>query len=175
MNLAKSFNSLNNITFVVFIISAIFLALFDFKYYGDIFRFLVVPIFIILLINRDYKKFKILMIAFVIACGIAYLFKYGIAYIVVHFNMQNIFEFAKRPINGKFNGFPSGHTTSAFIAVAFAYNFYKLKWKILFLMLGLLVGISRIENLYHTPLQVFAGSILGFFVSLFIFRKFIKS
>lgn len=62
--------------------------------------------------------------------------------------------------------FPSRHT-SVMAALAFAYTFYKSKFTILFLILLLWVGISRIYVGVHYPLDIAGGVAVGI-ISTFI-------
>ncbi|RDU65492.1 phosphatase PAP2 family protein [Helicobacter sp. MIT 14-3879] len=164
-------NKASNIAFIALICIAIFLCVFDIEVYGTIYRFLPFICFIPLLINKQYAMLRELFLALLFASLVAYFSKFSILYLLEHFNgLSEVLSFAKRPINNEFDGFPSGHTTTAFVAVAFAYIYYDLKWKVLFLIFAILVGISRICSFWHTPLQVFAGSLIGFFISLIVIR-----
>lgn len=65
---------------------------------------------------------------------------------------------AARPYGGSMS-FPSGHTAGAFIGVLFLGIRYGLRYFIVFLPLGLFVGLSRIYSRNHWPIDV-ASSIL---------------
>lgn len=164
-----------NIAFVAMIAVSLVLCVVNFKVYGDIFRF-VLPFLCVILpfYRKDFEILKQLIFAFLFSSLAVYLIKFCITFLVSHYNLGDIFAFAMRPINGKFSGFPSGHTAGAFISVAFGYFYFHQKWKILFLCLAILVGISRIYSQYHTILQVVCGGIIGFFISFFII-KYLKN
>ena len=56
--------------------------------------------------------------------------------------------------------FPSRHATIMAV-IAFAYTYVKSKWAYLFLVLMILVGISRVYVGVHYPLDVISGFIVG--------------
>lgn len=175
MDFKNQFHKLNlikNLAFFALIALAIALIAFDFKIYGGIFRYLLPLLCAFLpLYERDFERLKALIFATLISTLATYLTKFCITHLVAQHDMSEIFSFAQRPINmARFDGFPSGHTQGAFISVAFAFAYFKMRWKILFFCLAFLVGISRIYSGYHTILQVICGGIVGFFVSYFVIR-----
>ncbi|MFI5222025.1 MAG: phosphatase PAP2 family protein [Bacteroidia bacterium] len=71
------------------------------------------------------------------------------------------------------NSFPSGHATDAFaIATFFSIVVKNKKWQPLFLILAVLVAISRVYLLQHFFRDVFAGSVIGVLTGTFIFAAF---
>lgn len=68
--------------------------------------------------------------------------------------------------------FPSRHT-SIMSAAAFSYVLTKSRWAILFILLMVWVGISRIYVGVHYPLDILGGILIGF-VSILIARKIAK-
>jgi membrane-associated phospholipid phosphatase len=79
------------------------------------------------------------------------------------------------------NSFPSGHTVTAFSAAVVATYLCKNKnWGILFLLIAILVGFSRMYLSEHFFEDVTAGSIIGVMVTIFWItwldsRKFIHT
>ncbi len=72
--------------------------------------------------------------------------------------------------NHMYNSFPSGHTTCAFaLYFSFAVVVENRFYKILFLLLGLLTGYSRIYLSQHFFEDVYAGSIIGVTTTLIVF------
>lgn len=68
------------------------------------------------------------------------------------------------------NSFPSGHTTAGFALysiLAIHYSFKK-NWQILFLVMAILVGISRVYLVAHFPEDVLIGSALGVSIALMV-------
>ena len=74
-----------------------------------------------------------------------------------------------------FNSFPSGHATSAFSL--FLLLSLITKWKpagLIFFIIALLVGISRIYLLQHFLIDVYFGSLIGVVLTLIIYFFFQK-
>lgn len=146
--------------------------------YGDIFRFMLLPLGLLWLLQRRIIPLKGLVISAVIILGVAFGLK--LVFYYAHTLGGRVFsdstllmqciDIAKRPINGEYKGFPSGHTTAAFIATALAWRYMGVRWGICLVVLAGFVGYSRILNLWHTPLQVCAGAILGFFGTLLVLK-----
>ncbi|CAJ0848585.1 11933_t:CDS:2, partial [Entrophospora sp. SA101] len=74
----------------------------------------------------------------------------------------------------EFQGFPSGHSTTAFGGWVFFILYINGKAKVLILCLPLLfaswVSITRINDFSHFPFQVITGVILGIFSGLISYR-----
>jgi len=74
-----------------------------------------------------------------------------------------------------FNAFPSGHTASAFtIALILSLYLKNKKWSSVFIIVAILVGVSRVYLLQHFFIDVYFGSLLGilsFLIALFILAK----
>lgn len=146
---------------------------YDIKLYGDIFRFLPIYLGLFMLYQRQFRRILILILCgFIVVC-LVFLLKKIFGYLALHYAsvFNGLFEFmAKRPINGELSGFPSGHTAPAFLALGFAMNYYSRKWVFLFFILALFVPISRVITLWHTPLQVVVGTLLGLLLGYEITR-----
>lgn len=59
-------------------------------------------------------------------------------------------------------GFPSGHALGAFGVVGYLWRRVKKKWKIVLLIGGFLVALSRVYLGVHYPIDVVVGGLLGF-------------
>ncbi|RDU67671.1 hypothetical protein CQA53_01335 [Helicobacter didelphidarum] len=164
---------INEVWHIVIIMGIILIALFiwqyDIKLYGDIFRFLPLYLGFFLLYQRQYKRIIILLIGVCIVVGVTFSMKFSFSFLANHYGGGYI-TIAQRPINGKFNGFPSGHTAPAFFALGFVINYYSKKWIFLVFALAILIPFSRIFTLWHTPLQVIVGALLGIILGFFITR-----
>lgn len=91
------------------------------------------------------------------------------------FPYPNPLRFVPGVENYLYDTFPSGHTTVAFaflFSMVFAVknNFLKIG----FLLMGLLVGYSRIYLSQHFLEDVYGGSIIGTFTTFFIFLLAVK-
>ncbi|MFB9845276.1 phosphatase PAP2 family protein [Mucilaginibacter ginsenosidivorans] len=70
-----------------------------------------------------------------------------------------------------FNSFPSGHTVTAFtLAVLFSYWCRNKRWAIVFLLIAVLVGYSRMYLSEHFFEDVVAGSVIGFVLTVIWLR-----
>ena len=74
-----------------------------------------------------------------------------------------------------FHSFPSGHSTSAFALVAIlCFSIKNKNYSVLFLILGALVGYSRIYLGQHFINDVSAGSVIGVLFAIFCWIYFEK-
>ncbi len=74
---------------------------------------------------------------------------------------EQVGAFAFQPLqNWVYQSFPSGHSTTA-IAMAFTFGFFWPRSYIPFLILGIIVCISRVPVGMHYPTDIFAGFVVG--------------
>ncbi|ANV98542.1 hypothetical protein BBW65_06930 [Helicobacter enhydrae] len=138
---------------------------------GDVLQFLpVVPVSYALSI-QDYQGLKEYAIGFGSTMGVVLVSKWGLNEISK--KHPQYVSFAQRPNNGNFQGFPSGHTASAFSAVGFMQKRYGWKWGLPLSILAGFTGFSRVYAERHTLLQVAAGAMLGFGVNYLVSSKYI--
>lgn len=156
---------------IVVLLVACLIFVYDVELYGDVFQFLALYLGIIILVfERNVKRVIMLGItAFCVIC-IVYAIKGGFVWLATHnveYAQISLRPYAfDREYNAKYyNGFPSGHTAAAFIAVGFAMRCYSKKWVILLALLALFVPPSRVLTMWHTTLQVIAGGILSLLIS----------
>ncbi|MCE3046514.1 phosphatase PAP2 family protein [Helicobacter sp. faydin-H17] len=138
---------------------------------GDIFQFLPLAAAIYALSIKDYEGIKELAIGFGSTMGAVLISKQVLH--AISKRDSNLVQFAKRPNGSNFQGFPSGHTASAFSAVGFLQKRYGWKLALPAAILASFVGYSRILAQKHTPFQVVAGAMLGFSVSYLVSSKYI--
>lgn len=140
--------------------------------YGDLFRLMLIPLGIYWLLLRDISHVKAFIIVCVIILGIAFSIKLAFSFAQAHFSdshaLETLFEIARRPINGEYNGFPSGHTCAAFLAAALSWRYIGARLGFVVFILAGMVGLSRVMSLWHTPLQVCVGAFLGFVGGWFV-------
>ncbi|CBG40451.1 phosphatase PAP2 family protein [Helicobacter mustelae] len=141
-----------------------------FQIYGDIFQFLPVLAASYSLAIRDYKGLGYLAIGVGSTLVVTYASKLAFAAIAkTHPDWAAI---SKRPDGTGYNGFPSGHTASAFSAAGFMQRRYGWKLGVPVTILAGLVGISRIYARRHTITQVIAGALLGYGLSYLFARRY---
>lgn len=118
------------------------------------------------LAREDYAGLKDLAISTGGAMAIALSSKY--AFSAISKRNPSLARISRRPNMTDFDGFPSGHTTSAFSAAGFMWKRYGHKLGVPTTAFATLVGISRVTSNRHTIPQVIAGAILGGAMAYFI-------
>lgn len=141
-----------------------------FQIYGDIFQFLPLFAATYSLAIQDYKGLGQLAIGTGSTLAVTLASKYTFSAIAQYH--PNLATISKRPDNTGYNGFPSGHTASAFSAAGFIQRRYGWKLGVPTTVLATLVGISRVTAKRHTVTQVIAGAILGYGLSYLVTSKY---
>ena len=140
-----------------------------FRLYGDIFAFMPAFAGIYTLVEKDYEGLGYLAISTASVLVTTFAIKYS--FVGISKKNPNLARISRRPNGKNYEGFPSGHTSSAFLAAGFMQKRYGYVWGIPTTILATLVGISRITSKNHTTLQVLAGAALGYSMSYFITKK----
>lgn len=141
-----------------------------FQIYGDIFQFLPLAAATYSLILKDYKGLGQLAIGAGSTLAITYASK--LTFVAISRTNPDLAAISKRPDSGSYDGFPSGHTASAFSAAGFMQRRYGWKWGVPTTVLATLVGISRVTSKRHSVTQVIAGAILGYGISYLVASKY---
>lgn len=94
----------------------------NFEIYGDIMQFLPAFVAIYPFATQDFEGLGWLALSTASALGATFIIKYSF-YGIAKKN-PNAARISQRPNNGAFEGFPSGHTASAFVAAGFAQKRY---------------------------------------------------
>ncbi|PAF43183.1 phosphatase PAP2 family protein [Helicobacter sp. 11S02596-1] len=140
-----------------------------FEIYGDIFQFLPAMAAVVSLAQKDYKGLGYLAIGTGSTLAVTFATKYS--FVGISRSHPSWAKISQRPNNGSYDGFPSGHTASAFSAAGFMQRRYGWKWGVPTTILATLVGVSRVTAQRHTVTQVIAGAILGYGVSYLVTSK----
>lgn len=134
-----------------------------FETWGDVFQFLPVMAGAYALARQDYHGVAQLALGTGTTLAITFASKY--TFVGISQANERLAGISQRPNNGPFDGFPSGHTSSAFSAAGFMQKRYGWKFGLPTTILAASVGVSRITSQRHTTLQVLAGALLGYGVS----------
>lgn len=133
----------------------------------------LVIISLILLGTRRFKAFWLLIIAFLASGAVAQILKmyYHEPRPALYFEGKGIIlhSLSWVPLH-KMNSFPSGHSTAAFSIFCFlALIVNNKRWGGIFFFLAFLAAYSRVYLSQHFLGDVYAGSIIGTFVTLAIY------
>ncbi|RDU65016.1 phosphatase PAP2 family protein [Helicobacter sp. MIT 14-3879] len=137
--------------------------------YGDIFQFLPAFVGVYSLAREDYIGLGYLAISTSGTLATTFAIKYS--FVAISKKHQNSASISRRPNNGAYDGFPSGHTSSAFVAAGFAQKRYGSNVGVPISILATFVGASRVIAEKHTIAQVLAGAIIGYIFGYFITEK----
>lgn len=137
-------------------------------------RFLIYLTFLLAILSAfkgGFKEKKAMILAFL-----------AIPMVILLIKGIHLFFFEPRPfVNFNFSpllntdadaSFPSRHA-SIMSAIAFSYAYFKSKWALLFLLLMIWVGVSRIYVGVHYPLDILGGLVVGI-ISLLITKQILK-
>lgn len=130
---------------------------------------------LILLWRRKFRAFWLLVIVSVASGAITQILKlhYHLPRPALYFSGRDtvLHTVSWVPVH-RMNSFPSGHTTAAFSLFCFLALVVKEKrWGAVFFFLAFLAGYSRMYLSQHFFTDVYAGSIIGTFVTLLIYWR----
>lgn len=138
----------------------------EFQILGDILQYMPIFIAIFIISRKDFVSLAQIafsaFLSFIIMRAIKTMFVY-----ISHIN-EAYASISQRPDSKTFDGFPSGHASSCFVGAGYICKKYGLFYGLPFILIGILVGASRVYAHRHTLLQVCAGAILGFCISYVI-------
>lgn len=134
--------------------------------FGDVAQFLPAASLAYAIFLRDFVGARQQAVGYVAVVASTYAMKYALHYSAPL--SPKIQSLSKRPDGENFEGFPSGHTASAFAAVGFLQKRYGLRLGLPALAIASVVGVSRIHAQRHTITQVICGGMLGFFLSFIL-------
>lgn len=121
--------------------------------------YLTILLMFILGFKGKMKEKKALLLA-IISIPVAILLIKGIHIFINEPRPFVNYHFSPLTDNTQDASFPSRHATIMAV-IAFAYTYFRSKWSLYFLLLMILVGISRIYVGVHYPLDVLGGFVVG--------------
>lgn len=132
-------------------------------------------ILLFLLWRRQFKAFWLLAIVFLASGAVTQVLKfyYHLPRPALYFEGKGIVLHTVKwvPVH-KMNSFPSGHSTAAFSIFCFlALVVNRKRWGAVFFFLAFLAAYSRMYLAQHFFTDVYAGSIIGTFVTLLIYWR----
>ena len=144
-----------------------------FIFIAEYFLYLLI-IVLLLYLFKDNGKHRLMVLAAVVSCLVAVIlgkitgqFHYNVQPFVT---LENVNQLIEKEVN---NSFPSDHTILSFTICMTLFLFDKRKFY--FILIGLLVGVSRIWVGVHYPFDVLASigvSIVAALIVSMIFKKF---
>lgn len=156
--------------FIVLVASSV-LFVYDVKLYGDVFQFLALYLGIVILAyEKNIKRVIMLSISAIFVIAVVYAVKFGFIWLASRNADYALISLRPYAFDGipkikDYNGFPSGHTAAAFIAIGFALRFYSKKWIMFLAFIAIFVAVSRVLTLWHTIIQVVAGGIISLVIT----------
>lgn len=145
-----------------------------FVFIAEYFLYLLLIVLIVYLF-KDNGKHRMMVLAAVVSCLVAVIF--GKLAGQFHYNVQpfvtldNVNQLIEKEVN---NSFPSDHTILSFTICMTLFLFDKTK--VYFLLIGVLVAISRVWVGVHYPFDVLTSIVLSIAAALtvsMVFKKFI--
>jgi len=142
-------------------------------------EYYLIPSFIVFLIYRNknlfIKKASLLVFYSVIISGILVNI---IKVIVARYRppalfKENLYGFHGFDIGFLVNSFPSGHTTTAFSGFV-ALALVMPKYKYIFILLAIIIALTRIMLSVHYVSDIIAGAMLGTLTTYFLYKKMFK-
>lgn len=161
-NISKSLNEViyfiaEELDVYIVVIAVIFMVLHTHKYKENKPR---------LISRRSLTEGVYLVIGVLLAWGISYLMKIGFA---IPRPFLQFPEITPLFYYGGYNSFPSGHAT-LFAGLATAITLVHRKIGIFFIVVALLIGVTRIISGVHFPVDIVFGWLLGSYVSYITYR-----
>src|SRR3989338_373096 len=137
-------------------------------HFGSFYFLVLIGIVAYLLKNRQSKEFSATFLqAYAVVVTIVELLKYFFDRPRPFEVLENVNVFSSKSDPS----FPSGHSAGIFLLASVGAEKFP-RYKIPLYALAFLVSISRIFVGLHYPIDVLAGSLIGFFIGKFFFRRF---
>ena len=160
------FRLINDLGFQIPALNPIFIFIAEYFLY-------VLIIVLIYYLFKDNGKHRMMVFAAVVSCLLAVIL--GKIAGQFHYNVQpfvtldNVNQLIDKEVN---NSFPSDHTILSFTICMTLFLFDKRRWY--FLLIGLLVGVSRVWVGVHYPFDVLTSIVLSIVAALIVSKVFKK-
>lgn len=117
--------------------------------------------------RRLYEAAKYSFVGFITSGLIVQILKHligrGRPRLTAHLDHLDPLIFIGPTLQKKYNALPSGHAAAAF-CVAYIFSKFFPRYKVIFYLLAVLVGLHRMEELAHFPSDILAGAFIGLIV-----------
>jgi membrane-associated phospholipid phosphatase len=117
--------------------------------------------------KRLYEAAKYSLMGFITSGLVVQILKYligrGRPRLTSHLDHVNSLIFIGPTLQKKYNAMPSGHAAAAF-CVAYLFSKFFPRYKAIFYLLAISVGLHRMEELAHFPSDILAGAFIGLIV-----------
>lgn len=126
--------------------------------------------------NKKFKRYKSIFLYLILSCIVSGFLHHVLKIIVGRYRPRYLFSedlYGFSPLNFDIamNSFPSGHSQTIF-SICVALSIIYPRYLILFLLLAIIVGISRIMILAHFPSDVIFGAYLGIVTAILLNRYY---
>jgi undecaprenyl-diphosphatase len=121
--------------------------------------------------KRLYEVAKYSFVGFITSGLVSQILKHligrGRPRLTAHLDHLNPLIFLGPTLQKKYDALPSGHAAAAF-CVAYIFSKFFPRYKVIFYLLAVSVGLHRMEELAHFPSDILAGAFIGLVVGRFI-------
>ncbi len=121
--------------------------------------------------KKLYEAAKYSLVGFITSGLVVQILKHlvgrGRPRLTAHLDHLNPLIFIGPTLQKKYDAMPSGHAAAAF-CVAYLFSKFFPRYKVIFYLLAISVGLHRIEELAHFPSDILAGAIIGLVVGRLI-------
>ncbi|MCJ7445150.1 MAG: phosphatase PAP2 family protein [Methanotrichaceae archaeon] len=129
---------------------------------GGTFTFIIL-IILVLWIKGERRPALYLAVGLIVDAILVYIFK-----ISIHRpRPYEVLSIQALELGDSFGSLPSGHTSRAFLCATILSNFYR-KYLMIFFLIAISVGFSRVYIGSHYPLDVIIGAINGVFLGMLV-------
>ena len=128
--------------------------------------------------KEKFKRYKSIFLYLILSCVVSGILHHIIKIIVGRYRprylfTEDLYGFSPFNFDIAMNSFPSGHSQTIF-SICVALSIIYPKHLILFLLLAIMVGVSRIMILAHFPSDVIFGAYLGIVTAILLNRYYFR-